>query len=140
NHEEEAPKGDLLASGASAETSAENPQQQQQANAAASQDNSDAQQTNAERLSVTRNYIQRIWKEASPQEHLMLAFTFVISLSTFLYMMFAGWQLYEIHSSSVDTHALAVAAKAQADATQKELDLWDRPWLSVKAGIIGPLT
>ncbi len=36
-------------------------------------------------------------------------------IATVLYSIFAGWQLYEIHSGAKDTHDLAVAAGKQAD-------------------------
>jgi hypothetical protein len=100
-----------------------------------------------------RSYIRRIRDESRPQEHLTLVFTCVIALSTFAYTIFAGWQLYEIHSGSEDTHALAVASQRQARAalaqvqavlsqTQiqtKSLEYSERPWLTAKASVAGPL-
>jgi hypothetical protein len=40
-------------------------------------------------------------------------------VAALIYSVFAGWQLYEIHSGAKDTHDLAVAAGKQADATKQ---------------------
>jgi hypothetical protein len=57
--------------------------------------------------------------EAKAHDHWNLVFTAVIAISTLCYMVVAAWTLYEIHSGSADTHALALAAKRQADKTEE---------------------
>lgn len=111
------------------------------------QQTSGNKQSNAQALSAWASYFRRVWTDSTPQEHLTLVLTFVIATSTFFYTIFAGWQLYEIHSSSADTHALAVAAKNQAIAAtlqantlDKTLESSQRPWIAVDASPGGPLT
>src|SRR5271166_2186106 len=66
--------------------------------------------------------LRRSWRSASPITKLEVVFAGVIAICTFLYCLFAGWTLYEIHSSSKDTHALADAASKQAIHTQAIAD------------------
>jgi hypothetical protein len=42
-------------------------------------------------------------------------------IATLIYSVFAGWQLYEIHTGARDTHSLAIAAGKQADTMQRQL-------------------
>jgi hypothetical protein len=65
-----------------------------------------------------RKSLRRSWRAASPITKLELVFAGIIATATVLYSMFAGWTLYEIRSSSADTHALAEAASKQAIHTQ----------------------
>jgi hypothetical protein len=60
--------------------------------------------------------LKRSWKASGPVAKLTVVFSGIAALSTFVYAIFAGWQLYEIHSGSKDTHELAIAAGKQADA------------------------
>jgi hypothetical protein len=47
-------------------------------------------------------------------------------IATVVYSVFAGWQLYEIHSGAKDTHDLAVAAKTQAENLGNMSDAADK--------------
>jgi hypothetical protein len=54
------------------------------------------------------------WRSSDPLQRWTFMFTGLIALATFCYAAFSGWQLYEMRSSSKDTHALAEAAEAQS--------------------------
>ncbi len=69
-----------------------------------------------------RKSLRRSWRSASPITKLEVVFAGVIAACTFLYCLFAGWTLYEINSSSKDTHNLADAANKQAIHTQAIAD------------------
>jgi hypothetical protein len=53
-------------------------------------------------------------------ETMTMLFTGIIAAWTVIYSVFAGLQWWEIHSGSSDTHALAVAAKTQAEQSQAQ--------------------
>jgi hypothetical protein len=46
----------------------------------------------------------------------------IASVAVILTMVFIAFQSYEMHTGSIDTHDLAVAAKAQADADKTMVD------------------
>jgi hypothetical protein len=69
--------------------------------------------------SLFQRFMARHFPEAKAHDRWTLVFTAIIATSTFLYTIFAGWTLYEIWSSSTDTHTLALAAKKQADKTEE---------------------
>jgi hypothetical protein len=54
------------------------------------------------------------WRAVSVNNKFIVWFSGVTMLATVIYSVFAGWQLYEIHSGAKDTHDLAVAADTQA--------------------------
>jgi hypothetical protein len=64
-----------------------------------------------------QRFMHKHFPDAKAHDRWTLVFTAVIAVSTFLYTIFAGWTLHEIHSGGTDTHALAVAAKNQAGDT-----------------------
>jgi hypothetical protein len=64
---------------------------------------------------------RRSWRSASPLTKVTLFLTGIIAIATVLYMIFAGWQLYEIHSGAEDTHRLAQAAQDSANTTKEQL-------------------
>jgi hypothetical protein len=87
-------------------------------------------------------FMHRHFPDAKAHDRWQLVFTSVIAISTFLYTVFAGWTLYEIHSGSRDTHDLAVAARDQwrelneSKSYAHESFLWQRanalrPWVGI---------
>jgi len=62
--------------------------------------------------------LRRGWRASGPVTRLTVVFTGVIALATVLYATSSAWTLYEIHRGSRDTHALAEAAKKQADKAE----------------------
>jgi len=58
------------------------------------------------------------WRLVSINNKLIVYLTGAIAIATLFYSIFAGWQLYEIHVGSKDTHALAEAAKKQAEKAE----------------------
>ncbi len=146
-HNEEQASYELPDGGPVSESSSIDTQENKADNTQTRQAKRDNQKGDAKYLSVLRHYFQRVWMEASPHEHLMLVFTCVIATSTFFYTGFAGWQLYEIHTGSIDTHNVAESAKTQAlaalsqlEVLRKSLEYSERPWITVQANIAGPLT
>jgi len=88
---------------------------------AQAQDNHGPDATNKEPCDSNRKQRQGFrdhWRSSSPLERWTFAFTGVIAFATFCYAVFSGWQLYEIHSGSEDTHMLAEAAKRQTEKTE----------------------
>jgi hypothetical protein len=73
----------------------------------------------AAKVSRFQSFMHKHFPDAKPHDRWQLVFTFVIALSTFCYTIFAGWTLVEIHSGSIDTHTLAVAAVNQAAFTEE---------------------
>jgi hypothetical protein len=67
-----------------------------------------------------RRFASRHFPEAQAHDllNLIMIMTGVIAISTLSYAVFAGWTLKEIHSSSVDTRNLALAAGKQASAAE----------------------
>jgi len=63
----------------------------------------------------TGNELQAVKKELSGYERSTLRWTIVIVAVNALTCLFIGLQFYEMRSGGSDTHALAVAAKTQAD-------------------------
>ncbi|HXC43819.1 MAG TPA: hypothetical protein VNY51_09910 [Candidatus Dormibacteraeota bacterium] len=57
---------------------------------------------------------------------LIVIFAGLTTIATVVYSVFAGWQLYEIHSGAKDTHDLAVAAGKQADKMKDMSDAADK--------------
>jgi hypothetical protein len=74
------------------------------------------QRRNQDAETERKKSLRRSWRSSSPITKLTVIFTGVIAVATVLYCLFSGWQLYEIHSGSKDTHELALAAKQQAVA------------------------
>lgn len=74
----------------------------------------DSQNTFANR--VIRFLVTRLehWKHTCFHDRVNIYLSFVIAVSTTIYAIVAWRTLSEIHSSSVDTHALAEATKTQA--------------------------
>ena len=72
--------------------------------------------------------------EANLADWLMALFTCILAGSTILYTIYAGRQWQEMETGGTDTHDLAVAAKAQADAVAQAntnaLNA-ERPWIGV---------
>ena len=66
--------------------------------------------------------LRRSWRSASPVTKLTVIFTGVIAVATVMYCGFSGWQLYEIHAGSKDTHDLAIAAGKEAEASKAIAD------------------
>lgn len=64
---------------------------------------------------------RRSWRSASPLTKVTLILTGIIAIATVLYMVFAGWQLYEIHSGSEETRKLSQAARDSANTTKDQL-------------------
>jgi type II secretory pathway component PulM len=58
------------------------------------------------------------WMAVSLNNKLIVIFSGVTMLATIMYTVVALWTLGEIHSSSIDTHTLAEAAKKQADKAE----------------------
>jgi hypothetical protein len=79
----------------------------------------DTQTGDAEEPNMFPTFMKKHFPDAQPHDRWTLAFTAVIAVSTFFYMLFAGWTLVEIHSSSSDTHNLAIAAAQQASHTEE---------------------
>ena len=75
---------------------------------------------------------RRSWRSASPLTKLMIYFTGLIAVATALYMIFSGWQLYEIRSGGDETRKLAQAARDSADIARQD----QRPyvWLTNDLG------
>lgn len=71
--------------------------------------------------------LRQKWHAVSINNKLIVIFAGLTAIATILYSGFAGWQLYEIHSGSKDTHALAEAAKSQAEIASTGL----RPWIKI---------
>lgn len=57
---------------------------------------------------------------------LIVVLTGAIAIATVVYTIVAIWTLREIHSGSADTHALAIAAKTQAEKMQSVSDAADK--------------
>lgn len=66
---------------------------------------------------------RRSWRSSQPTTKLMIIFTGVMALATTLYMVFSGWQLYEIRSGGEETRKLAQAARESADAAQRQANV-----------------
>ncbi len=120
DHENENPDGSLSNGISKRDVASEHKQQDQKSQSEKGSASAKAKQHNSGSFPV-RQYLQRLWKESSPHDHLMLALTCVIAFSTFWYMVFAGWTLYEIYVGSQDTHRLAVAAQDQAQTAKSAL-------------------
>ena len=82
------------------------------------------------------------WKQTALHNQAMVIGTIVIAVATVIYSIFAGWQLYEIHTGSVDTHAMAEAVKIQSEVAMQALHGSHRPWVAVSDPIAvnSPLT
>lgn len=61
-------------------------------------------------------------RKCSATDWLMVFFTSLICLTTAIYTYYARKQWAEMHTSGADTHSLAIAAKAQADAAQSQVE------------------
>jgi hypothetical protein len=66
------------------------------------------------------------WRAVSLNNKLIVVFSGITMLATAIYSVFAGWQLYEIHSGSKDTHTLAQAADTQARQMTNMADAADK--------------
>lgn len=67
------------------------------------------------------NRIRKSARQASVTDWLMVIFTFLIFVTTAIYTHYAKKQWAEMHTSGTDTHTLALAAKAQAEAAQSQV-------------------
>jgi len=65
-----------------------------------------------------RKSLRKSWKASGPVAKLTVVFAGISAGATILYCVIAGWTLYELHSGSTVTHALAEAAKSQSEATK----------------------
>jgi hypothetical protein len=66
------------------------------------------------------------WRAVSINNKLIVTFAGITTVATLLYSVFAGWQLYEIHSGAKDTHDLAIHAKEQANKMKDMSDAADK--------------
>ncbi|MEN3325587.1 MAG: hypothetical protein V7638_394 [Acidobacteriota bacterium] len=75
---------------------------------------------------------RRSWRSSQPTTKLTIIFTGVMALATALYMIFSGWQLYEIRSGGEETRKLAQAARDSADAAQRQAAIAEGQLQSVR--------
>jgi len=71
---------------------------------------------------------------------LELVFTCVIAGSTLLYATVASWQLCVLTEQTKATQTAAAAALASAEVAQRQMELSERPWLSLDARLTIPLS